>query len=361
MEGIVRRGLSRRQGALVLFLGALLLLLATRGAAREQPSLPRSIPRDDGLSVMTYNVEGLPWPARFGRSASLARIGDRLATMRADGVQPRIILLQEAFSEDAKAIRTASGHRYAAFGPTAELSAGTVPSPADRAFAAEGSFLKGERSGKLLDSGLLILSDYPILSIRRAAFPAAACAGFDCLANKGMVMAIVAVPGQPGPIAVVNLHLNSKRASGVAIDRADAAFRRQLDALDRFLTTNHVPGMPMIVAGDFNIGRSAKRRAMVMDVLARHHGALPRDVLSACAASCPDGLPGDAIDTRRRAKDWQFLIPGTTGDLSVRRIATPFGREPDGSMLSDHVGYTAYLGPTAQRIAEAARQPSPRG
>jgi endonuclease/exonuclease/phosphatase family metal-dependent hydrolase len=361
MEGIVRRGLSRRQGALVLVLGVLLLLLATRGAAREQPALPHSIPRDDGLSVMTYNVEGLPWPARFGRSGSLGRIGQRLAAMRADGIQPHIVLLQEAFSDDAKAIRTASGHRYAAFGPTTGLSTGTVPSPADRAFAAKGSFLKGERSGKLLDSGLVILSDYPILSVRRAAFPAAACAGFDCLANKGMVMAILAVPGQPAPIAVVNLHLNSKRASGVAIDRADAAFRRQIDALDRFLTANHIPGMPMIVAGDFNIGRSAKRRTMVMDVLARHHGALPRDALSACARSCRDGLPGDAIDARRRAKDWQFLIPGTTGDLSVRRIATPFGREPDGSMLSDHVGYTAYLGPTAQRIAEAARQPSPRG
>lgn len=361
MEGIVRRGLSRRQGALVLVLGVLLLLLATRGAAREQPGLAYPAPRaDGGLSVMTYNVEGLPWPARFGRSGSLARIAERLAAMRADGTQPRIVLLQEAFSDDAKAIRLTSGHRYAAFGPSIDL-AGAAPSSADRRFAADASFLKGERSGKLLDSGLVILSDYPILSVRRAAFPAAACAGFDCLANKGMVMAIVAVPGQPGPIAVVNLHLNSKRASGVAIDRADAAFRRQVDALDRFLAANHVPGMPMIVAGDFNIGRSTKRRAMVMEVLARHHGALPRDVLSACAASCRDGLSGDAIAAHRRAKDWQFLIPGPAGDLTVRRIATPFGREPDGSMLSDHVGYTAYLGPSAQRLADAARQPSPRG
>lgn len=348
MEGIVRRGLSRRQGALVLVLGILLLLLATRGAAREQPAFPLSAPRaDDGLSVMTYNVEGLPWPARFGRSGSLARIGERLAAMRAGGAQPRIVLLQEAFSEDAKAIRLASGHRYAAFGPTSGSAPETAPSPTDRTFAANASFLKGERSGKLLDSGLVILSDYPILSVRRAAFPAAACAGYDCLANKGMVMAIVAVPGQPGPIAVVNLHLNSKRASGVAIDRADAAFRRQVAAVDRFLTANHVPGMPMIVAGDFNIGRSAIRRAMVMDVLARHHGTVPKDVLSACAGACRDTLSDDARAAHRRAKDWQFLIPGATGDLTVRRIATPFGREADGSMLSDHVGYTAYLKTTA--------------
>lgn len=361
MDRIVRRGLSRRQGAFVLFLASLLLLLATRGAAREQPGLPAAAPRDEaGLSVMTYNVEGLPWPARFGRADDLARIGGRLAAMRAAGVQPRIVLLQEAFSDDAKAIRTASGHRYAAFGPAADLPGEPARLPGDRAFAADASFLKGERSGKLLDSGLVILSDYPILSVRQAPFPASACAGFDCLANKGMVMAVVAVPGEPQPVAVVNLHLNSKRASGVAIERADAAFRRQVRALDRFLAANHVPGMPMIVAGDFNIGRSAWRRAMVMAVLARHHGTAPRDVLSACAdaaSPCEDGLSADARDSRRRAKDWQFLIPGGATDLIVRRIATPFGREADGSMLSDHVGYTAYLAMAENRTA----QPSPRG
>ncbi|WP_016746649.1 sphingomyelin phosphodiesterase [Rhizorhabdus wittichii] len=344
MDGIVRRGLSRRQGALVLLLGSLLLLLATRGAAREQPALPHPAPHGDaGLSVMTYNVEGLPWPARFGRGDALARIGERLAALRATGAQPRVVLLQEAFSDDAKAIRAASGHRYAAFGPDDALAGPPTRSPADRAFAAEASFLKGERSGKLLDSGLVILSDYPILSVRRAAFPAAACAGYDCLANKGMVMAVVAVPGAPGPIAVVNLHLNSKRASGVAIERADAAFRQQVAALDRFLAANHVPGMPMIVGGDFNIGRSAARRTMVMEVLARHHGTAPADALSACTGVCRDGLSADAREARRRAKDWQFLIPGAAADLTVRRIATPFGREADGSMLSDHVGYTAYL------------------
>jgi hypothetical protein len=118
MDGIVRQGLSRRQGVLVLLLGCLLLLLATRGAAREQPALLRPAPRGDaGLSVMTYNVEGLPWPARFGRGAALARIGERLAALRAAGAQPRIVLLQEAFSDDAKAIRTASGYPYAAIGP----------------------------------------------------------------------------------------------------------------------------------------------------------------------------------------------------------------------------------------------------
>lgn len=362
MTGIAQRGLPRRLGALMLVLpGLLLLLFATRGAAREQPLPPDSMTdASTGLSVMTYNVEGLPWPARLGRGGALGRIGERLAAMRAVGTQPRIVLLQEAFSEDAKAIRSVSGHRYTVLGPGTALAGEPATSLSDRAFAEQASFLKGERSGKLLDSGLAILSDYPILLVKRAAFPVAACAGYDCLANKGMVMAVVAVPGGPGPIAIVNVHLNSKRASGVSVERADAAFRRQVRALDRFLAANRPPGMPTIVAGDFNIGHSATRRALVMEVLARHHGTAPRDVLTDCAErdpACRDRLTADARASRSRAKDWQFLLPGSKAGLTVRRVTTPFGRERDGSMLSDHVGYTAHLAMAAgDRL-----QPSPRG
>ena len=34
------------------------------------------------LSVLTYNLEGLGWPARKGRAAELKAIGERLAAMR---------------------------------------------------------------------------------------------------------------------------------------------------------------------------------------------------------------------------------------------------------------------------------------
>ena len=37
---------------------------------------------DDPLSVMTYNVRGLPWPIAWGRADALAQIGDRLAALR---------------------------------------------------------------------------------------------------------------------------------------------------------------------------------------------------------------------------------------------------------------------------------------
>ena len=42
----------------------------------------------------------------------------------------------------------------------------------------------------------MLLSDFPIESVRRAAFPADACAGFDCLAAKGAMLVTVSIPGK---------------------------------------------------------------------------------------------------------------------------------------------------------------------
>ena len=40
-----------------------------------------------------------------------------------------------------------------------------------------------------------------------------------------------------------------------------------------------------------------------------------------------------------RGRDWQFYASGTRGHLAATRFEIPFGRERDGTMLSDHVGY----------------------
>jgi len=340
---VVRRGLPGRPWALALILIALTLVVALRGTARgNQAFAMANHPAEAGFSVMTYNVEGLPWPVRLGRAEKLVAIGERLAHMRQQGRQPRVLLLQEAFSDDARAIRALAGYRHAAYGPAADMRAPAAFAP-DPDFEAAGSLFKGERSGKLLDSGLIILSDYPIVSVRTEPFPV--CAGYDCLANKGMMIAMIAVPGAPVPIALVNLHMNARKASGVSYTRANAAYRRQAQALRRFLD-QHAAGLPTIVAGDFNIGRSAARRAMVRDALAWRDGGAPSDVLSACASAstaCQGGLPADAQRSMRRAKDWQFLLGGGGSEWRVRRVVAPFGREKGGGMLSDHVGYTAYL------------------
>src|SRR6478735_10191093 len=67
-------------------------------------ALPFGHSRNEPLSILTYNVHGLPWPIASNRSKSLRRIADRLAALRRMGLQPSIVVLQEAFTTDAKDI-----------------------------------------------------------------------------------------------------------------------------------------------------------------------------------------------------------------------------------------------------------------
>ncbi|TZG29555.1 endonuclease/exonuclease/phosphatase family protein [Sphingomonas montanisoli] len=339
---------SRSLALVLLLLVAVAIMFTVRPARGGTPNLNSAIPIDHPLSVMTYNVEGLPFPARIGRSRSLAAIGERLRELRSVGRQPHIVLLQEAFSEDAAKIGALGGYRYIADGPSRDLAGALPRTAADIAFANEASQLKGEADGKWTGSGLRILSDYPIVGVRRIAFPAFACGGFDCLANKGAVMALIKVPALSAPVAVVDTHLNSRYAAGVSFDRSLYAYHRQVDALSAFLKANYVSGAPLIVAGDFNIGKDKARAAYVEQAATRWwNGAgqtvLP-DAMHACAAddACAAGLSDDARYSMKRRRDWQFLGHGGGIAFDTRQIATPFGHEADGTMLSDHVGYIAY-------------------
>ena len=77
-------------------LTALAATLSAGGDAREDIGIPTpmtAVEQAQALSVMTYNVNGLPWPIALGRDAALGRIADRLAGMRRAGRQPHIVLL----------------------------------------------------------------------------------------------------------------------------------------------------------------------------------------------------------------------------------------------------------------------------
>lgn len=322
------------------------------GGARNgeaEITLPRG-----SLSVLTYNVEGLPWPLALGRGAALDRIAERLAAMRRAGRAPAVVVLQEAFVSGADALAVRSGYRWTATGP----GAADLDTPAvawlERDFVAAASWWKGERSSKLVGSGLRILSDYPIARVARAAFPVWACAGFDCLANKGMLMVTVVLPGAPAPVDVVTVHLNSRRASGVDDARSLHAYRLQVAALGRFVRAHRGRGHALVVAGDLNVGRSIERRAAILAVASEWStDRVARDALSAANdAGVP--LPPDARWSRRRAKDWQFFDGGTRASMAVDAISAPFGRDRSGAMLSDHVGYAA----TYRFVSAVTTQPS---
>jgi endonuclease/exonuclease/phosphatase (EEP) superfamily protein YafD len=322
-----------RVSKLVLALG---LLMALSSAATAAPN------QNVSLSVMTYNVHGLPWPFARNRTAAFDRIETRLSALRHENAQPHIIVLQEAFTERAKLLATRSGYRYIASGPSKDMINTKQPAKEDARFVDAASFFKGETMGKSLDSGLQIASDYPILSVKRGAFPSFACAGYDCLANKGVLLVTVAIPGSDTPVTIATTHMNSKRASGVSQTRSLYAYQLQVAAIDAFLSENSDPNLPIIFAGDFNASSTA-RRSYLLDEGTPKWSAFPvRSALQNCMAAAL--LQGRKVDSLadyvvERGRDWQFYAAGLGSEISATRFDIPFGRERDGTMLSDHVGY----------------------
>lgn len=285
------------------------------------------------LSVMTWNVHGLPFPVAYGRADALARIARNLADLRRKGREPDVILLQEAFLPEAKAIASLAGYPYVAIGPNRRRAG------PDAVFTDDASWLKGETEGNWVDSGLVVMSDFPIERTRAMAFPADACAGYDCLAAKGVLIAWVRVPGRDKPLAIADTHLNSRQASGVAVERANAAYARQVAKVRAFVAREVPERRGLVFGGDFNIGHDPVRIADV-----REHGGIVTGARAVTALAVPDATSAtqSAADIRaviRRGKDQQYFRPGNEDPLRFKRLTVPFGLANGGFALSDHLGY----------------------
>ena len=336
------------------------LIAAVAGSAALAPAVADTAPASSltassagapTLSVLTYNVEGLPFPFALGRDKAAGDIAARLKALRETGDQPHVVVLQEAFGKAQKSIGGAAGYRYIAFGPGKRLQSDEKMDDQDRVYSRGARFMKGETWGKWRGSGLVILSEYPIVSVSRAAFPAWACAGSDCLANKGVLLANVAVPGVGTPVAVIATHMNAKNISGVSKERFNGAFDMQVRTIGRFLSTHLAPDTPYILAGDTNIGKSVERRvtfeAMLSGLPRATEGGVVHTALATCfaaASGCTLASTDDARLSYQRNKDWQVYGDGATTPLRPLAINVPFGRNRQGTMLSDHVGYTALYG-----------------
>lgn len=264
---------------------------------------------------------------------------------------------QEAFTQEAKRIGREAGYRYVVYGPSEKQLTNAAMTPEDRQFARQASWTKGETEGKWTDSGLEIASDYPMTSVQKAAFPSFACAGFDCLANKGVLLVTLKLPEQSTPVAIATAHLNSRHSSGVSDARSLYAYRRQLDFLTSFFATHRNATIPLIFAGDFNVSEFPRRTALFEEIerwWPDRRGTSPRDGLRTCLARLSRHSPAlpDARLAMLRARDWQFVVPGRHAGISAIGLSVPFGHDAKGSMLSDHVGYvvdylTRELSPTA--------------
>ena len=332
---------------LLLAIGAFFLAAPTGGSTPvakdgfDAPPVSLAASHSGGVSlrVMNYNVKGLPWPVIDDRSAELSAIGDRLRAMRLDGTAPDVVVLQEAFSSDARAIAARAGYAHVAYGPS---SNDLAPADEERPMPARYPW-RGEGYGAYLSSGLVLMSDYPILGTRRAAFPRTACAGYDCLANKGVLLARIAVPGLPVPVEIMTAHMNSRKPTRTPIPHANEAFVRQMAALDRFLAANSDPSLPMIFGADLNLDSDPQRIAALRQSSTRwgeaEGGAGSEATFAICgkpSTRCHPAVGFGAIAQGKRNNDWQLSFASSHVMVRPMSAAIRFAPDPAGLALSDH-------------------------
>lgn len=285
------------------------------------------------IDVLTYNIEGLPWPARRNRTPYLEEIAQRLAAFRAQGEAPDIIVFQEVFSNAAARAVTASGYGSITSGPRAgsRQDANTEGSlPGRRRIA------RGEIRTNFTSSGLVIASDYPMITTAYRPFSRGSCAGFDCLSNKGASFAEIAIPGVPGTLSVVNTHMQSQGASGVSVERHAPAHQRQAAELARFAATNANPASPTIIAGDFNLRNS--------DIRFEHFTRkFPLQNVHQYCIEAPDRCEvlqdWEHPDQWRRVQNKHFFSSGDIVKIRPIRAKGMFDGGPSGPVLSDHNGF----------------------
>jgi len=294
---------------------------------------------DDGqsmtatLSVLTYNLEGLGWPARKGRARELKEIGARLAAMQADGTGPDVILFQEMFSGAAKRAVAASGYLAIAPGPRRTTKA--YAADPDK-LAGKAKPLKGELGIKLVGGGLAIASRYPIVDTALDSYGRRACAGLDCLSNKGVMLARIAMPGVPAPIDIYNTHMNSRGASGVSAARDGEAHARQAAAASEFIARTQDIAAPLIFGGDFNMRHAEDRWAGFSEY---HPLTLVHEVCVDPASGCEVRMSWDGDAPWMDTQDLQFFADGERLTVRPVRVEALFDGGASGPRLSDHDGF----------------------
>lgn len=320
-------------------LPACVSLPPARSATCEAAKQPAVSISEDGrtasvkLDVLTYNVEGLPNRLRGGRPAALREIGERLAALRSRGDAPDIVMFQEVFSRSAGRAVLAAGYPSLTPGPAAR---DPVPQASDRSLPGRPDPRRGEIGLRFASSGIVIASEFPVLARARQAFARGSCAGFDCLSNKGLVLARVRVPGVPGTIDLLNTHMNSSRASKVPTRRHLAAHRKQSREAMGFLAAHADLSTPTIFGGDFNMRGSEERfagfaRWKPLTLVHRYCIEQPQ--------RCDVRMSWDGDEPWMDTQDLQLFRSGEKVEVTPIRVEAMFDGSGRGPKLSDHDGF----------------------
>jgi endonuclease/exonuclease/phosphatase family metal-dependent hydrolase len=286
------------------------------------------------FDVLTYNIEGLGWPARGRRGGALAKINATFKEMQLKGDAPDIVMVQEMFSGAAVGAVTNLGYPNLVSGPSRTQgktlpSADSMPGPY--------KWNKGELGIHLVGSGLAILSRYPIIETRAEPFGKHRCAGLDCLSNKGMLFARIAIPGVPGTVNLFNTHLNSQAASGVSPQRHTRAHRLQVQELGAFISASAHQDIPTILGGDFNMRGSSIRFERFRSVFKRL-----RIVHEWCTANplpCDTRMSWDGDAPWMDTQDLQLFESGSVVRIEPIRAEAMFDGSAGSPRLSDHDGF----------------------
>lgn len=285
------------------------------------------------LSVLTYNIEGLGWPARSGRATQLEEIGARLKAMREAGTAPDVVLLQEMFSGAAKKAVADTGYPVIVTGPQRTTRARNSTT---EALPGKSRIKRGEVGLHFSGSGLAVLSRYPIIDVERRAYGRRSCAGLDCLANKGIVLARLAIPGVPTPVDIYDTHMNSRRASRAPADRHLAAHDRQSLEASEFIDRTHDDAFPLVFGGDFNMRHSEER----WENFSRYQSlTLVHKVCADPASQCDVRMSWDGDAPWMDTQDLQFFWSEEGVSIRPIRVEAMFDGGPSGPQLSDHDGF----------------------
>ncbi len=200
------------------------------------------------LKVLSYNINGLPFPLKARKKPLFIYIREELKKREIIGRAPDIILIQEAFTKKAyKHLISQLDYPYVLKGNISK----TPSKERLEKCKEEGIRPKKCYSNKLLNSGLYVLSKYPILNWDRVNF-GSSCSGFDCFSNKAGIYLEVD-GGKFGNIDIFTTHMN---ASGKAIGgkrKMIAAKIEQIEKVEAFYQKNRKPKNPMVFAGDVNL------------------------------------------------------------------------------------------------------------
>jgi len=307
------------------------------------------------ITVLIYNVAGLPWPIGCGktsrtldaegkpipiacrRSGALKEIGDELGKMRREGTEPDIVLLQEAFISASAEIPERGGYPNWVAGPGRKDLEAKYSERASKEFIEERKYTKLEKQGKAVGSGLILASNFPIVELFNRAFNQWECAGNDCLANKGVLVAELEIPGLPDHLAVATTHYNARGSAKVSNERSLEAHNLQVAETNDFLKSLERSHLPFIWGGDLNMRHADDRIQYFVD----RSGDKLNEVSSFCvnpANDCEVRMQWDTDTPWYETQDLQGWVSGNRVKITPFKVEAVFEEPEDGKLLSDHDG-----------------------